>query len=204
MRSILFMCALLVAGLLLWHDRLQKLPGTVAEGYVESESSQDQTRKSKRQSEPVSSEPAQPNGGAELQNAAVDRGDALGGDFYTREIALPRGPGGHYFLNAKVNGVEMTFLVDTGASDIALGAEHATKLRLQLRDRDFTRRYHTANGIVRGAPVELRKVEAGRLRIRDVEASVLDGPLDMPLLGMSFLNRLKGYEVRGDKLVLRF
>ena len=202
MRSILFMCMILVAGLLLMHDRLQKLPRTVAEGYVESQSIQDQTRK--RQPEPVSSEPAQSSGGAELQNAAVERGDTLGGDFYSREIALPRGPGGHYFLNAKVNGVEMTFLVDTGASDVALGAEHAKKLRLQLRDQDFTRRYHTANGIVRGAPVELRHVQAGRLRIRDVEASVLDGPLDMPLLGMSFLNRLKGYEVRGDKLVLRF
>ncbi len=202
MRSTLFMCMILVAGLLLMHDRLQKLPETVAEGYVESQSIQDQTRK--RQPEPVSSEPTQPSGGAELQNAAVERGDALGADFYSREIALPRGPGGHYFLTAKVNGVEMTFLVDTGASDVALGAEHAKKLRLQLRDQDFNRRYHTANGIVRGAPVELRLVQAGRLRIRNVEASVLDGPLDMPLLGMSFLNRLKGYEVRDDKLVLRF
>ena len=202
MRSILFMCMILVAGFLLIHDRMQKLQDTATEGFAESQNSQNQSRN--RQPEPASAEPAQPQGGAELQNVAVERSDATGSDFYSREIALPRGPGGHYFLEAKVNGVQMTFLVDTGASDVALGAEHAKKLRLQLRDKDFTRRYHTANGIVRGAPVELRQVQAGRLRLRNVEASVLDGPLDMPLLGMSFLNRLKGYEVRGDKLVLRF
>ena len=197
MRSILFMCALLVAGLLLIHDRIQKLPGTVAEGYVEGQ-------ERSREPRPISAEPAQPKGGAELQNVALEHSDAAENNSYSREIALPRGPGGHYFLEAEVNGVEMTFLVDTGASDVALGAEHAKKLRLRLQDKDFTRRYHTANGIVRGAPVELRQVQSGPLRLRDVEASVLEGPLDMPLLGMSFLNRLKGYEVRGDKLVLRF
>lgn len=199
MRSILFMSAILLVAVLLLHDGMQKLPGAVADSYVETQQSREQTGNL-----PAAPETRYPQGGAELQNANVDRQDTTFGNNVRNELALPRGPGGHYFLTAKVNGVDMTFLVDTGATDVALGAEHAKKLRLQLRDNDYTKRYRTANGIVRGAPVALRQVEAGRLRLRDVEASVLDGPLDMPLLGMSFLNRLKGYEVRGNQLILRF
>ena len=199
MRSILVMSAILLVAVMLLHERMQELPGAVAEGYVETEQSDRQGR-----SVPAAPETHRQQGGAELQTANVDRQDTSFDSNVRNELALPRGPGGHYFLTAKVNGVDMTFLVDTGATDVALGAEHAKKLRLQLQDKDYTKRYRTANGIVRGAPVALRQVQAGRLRLRDVEASVLDGPLDMPLLGMSFLNRLKGYEVRGDQLVLRF
>ena len=199
MRSILFMSAILLVAVLLLHDGMQKLPGAVADSYVETQQNSQQTGNL-----PAAPETRPPQGGAELQTANADRQDTSFDSNVRNELALPRGPGGHYFLTAKVNGVDMTFLVDTGATDVALGAEHAKKLRLQLRDNDYTKRYRTANGIVRGAPVALRQVQAGRLRLRDVEASVLEGPLDMPLLGMSFLNRLKGYEVRGDQLVLRF
>ena len=199
MRSILFMSAILLVAVLLLHDGMQKLPGAVADSYVETQQNSQQTGNL-----PAAPETRPPQGGAELQTANDDRQDTTFDNNVRNELALPRGPGGHYFLTAKVNGVDMTFLVDTGATDVALGAEHAKKLRLQLRDNDYTKRYRTANGIVRGAPVALRQVQAGRLRLRDVEASVLEGPLDMPLLGMSFLNRLKGYEVRGDQLVLRF
>ena len=199
MRSILFMSAILLVAVLLLHDGMQKLPGAVADSYVETQQNSQQTGNL-----PAAPETRPPQGGAELQTANADRQDTSFDNNVRNELALPRGPGGHYFLTAKVNGVDMTFLVDTGATDVALGAEHAKKLRLQLRDNDYTKRYRTANGIVRGAPVALRQVQAGRLRLRDVEASVLEGPLDMPLLGMSFLNRLKGYEVRGDQLVLRF
>lgn len=199
MRSILFMSAILLVAVLLLHDGMQKLPGAVADSYVETQQSPQQTGNL-----PAAPETRHPQGGAELQTAIVDRQDTTFDSNVRNELALPRGPGGHYFLTARVNGVDMTFLVDTGATDVALGAEHAKKLRLQLQDKDYTKRYRTANGIVRGAPVALRQVQAGRLRLLDVEASVLEGPLDMPLLGMSFLNRLKGYEVRGDQLVLRF
>ncbi len=199
MRSILFMSAILLTAVLLMHERMQRLPGAVAEGYVETQQTTQETR-----SAPSAPETRDRQGGAELQNAAVDVQGTSFDDNIRRELSLPRGPGGHYYLTAKVNGVDMTFLVDTGATDVALGAEHAKKLRLQLQDKDYTKRYHTANGIVRGAPVALRRVQSGRLRLDNVEASVLEGPLDMPLLGMSFLNRLKGYEVRGDQLVLRF
>ena len=199
MRSILFMSAILLVAVLLLHDGMQELPGAVADSYVDAQQKSQQTGNL-----PAAPETHPPEGGAELQTANVDRQDTTFDNNVRNELILPRGPGGHYFLTAKVNGVDMTFLVDTGATDVALGAEHAKKLRLQLQDKDYTKRYRTANGIVRGAPVALSQVQAGRLRLRDVEASVLEGPLDMPLLGMSFLNRLKGYEVRGDKLVLRF
>ena len=200
MRSILFMSAILLVAVMLLQERMQELPSAVADSYVETQQSDWQGR-----SVPVAPETRHhQQGGAELQTANAERQDTSFDNNVRNELALPRGPGGHYFLTAQVNGVDMTFLVDTGATDVALGAEHAEKLRLQLQDKDYTKRYRTANGIVRGAPVALRQVQAGRLRLRDVEASVLDGPLDMPLLGMSFLNRLKGYEVRGDQLVLRF
>ena len=199
MRSILLMSAILLVAMLLLHERMAKLPGAVAEGYVEVQQSPQPAR-----SAPAAAETLGHEGGAEQQMANVNRQTTPANSNILRELELPRGPGGHYFLTAKVNGVDMVFLVDTGATDVALGAEHAKKLRLNLRDTDYTKRYRTANGVVRGAPVALRQVQAGHLRLHDVEASVLDGPLDMPLLGMSFLNRLRGYEVRGDTLVLRY
>jgi aspartyl protease family protein len=67
----------------------------------------------------------------------------------------------------------------------------------------YTRVYHTASGMARGAPVTLPEIVIGTIRLTEVRASVSDRDADSSLLGMSFLGRLSGYEVSGDTLTLR-
>jgi clan AA aspartic protease (TIGR02281 family) len=120
------------------------------------------------------------------------------------EYVVRSGPGGHYLLEVVVNGAPITFLVDTGASDIVLTLEDARRVGLDPRTLDYSRRYATANGEVRGAPVVLRELRVGQLRLFDVDASVNEGPLAVSLLGMEFLARLDGYEVQRGRMILRW
>ena len=121
-----------------------------------------------------------------------------------RELVIRRSPNGHFLLNAMVNGVEIRFLVDTGASDVVLSAADAERLRLNSSKLRYTQEYQTANGIVRAAPVTLREVRIGQLEVYDVAASVNQGAMGISLLGMSFLERLSGYAVRGERLVIQW
>lgn len=122
----------------------------------------------------------------------------------SRELVLRRRSDGHFHVVAHVNGEALPFLIDTGASDVALSADAARKIGINLRTLKYSRRYQTANGIIKAAPVILRDIRVGQLRVDDVEASVSEAPMGISLLGMSFLNRLDGWEARGDKLILRW
>ena len=119
------------------------------------------------------------------------------------ELEFRRGSDGHFYIDAEVNGRPMRFLVDTGASDIVLTPADARRLGFTPSALTFNRIYETANGVGRGAPVVLDNVTVGAIRFQAVPASVNDSPMSDSLLGMSFLDRLSGYEVRGDSLILR-
>lgn len=109
---------------------------------------------------------------------------------------------GHFVIEADIDGTPLRFLVDTGASDVILSPADARRLGFDLPKLDFSRVYQTANGMVRGAPVRLRRVTVGPIEITDVRASINGAPMDTSLLGMSFLSRLSGYEVTSDALTL--
>ncbi len=117
-------------------------------------------------------------------------------------VAIRARAGGHFQVEAMVDGVAIRFLVDTGASEVVLRPADARRLGFDLDRLRFSRIYQTANGTVRGAPVTLGEVTVGPIRLADVAASVNGAPMNQSLLGMSFLNRLSGYEVRGDVLTL--
>ena len=94
------------------------------------------------------------------------------------------------------------FLVDTGASHIALRESDAARLGIRPIPRDYTVKVNTANGVAVAARVELRTVEIGGIVVRDLSAIVLpDEALGANLLGMSFLSRVRWTHERG-KLVL--
>ncbi len=105
-----------------------------------------------------------------------------------RSVTLRRDNRGHFQVEGRVDGRRLDFMVDTGASVIALRERDAAKLGIHPAQRDYTAKISTANGIVRAARVELNRVEIGGLTVRDVTAVVLpDEALGQNLLGMSFL-----------------
>jgi aspartyl protease family protein len=122
----------------------------------------------------------------------------------SREIHIAAHESGHYLVDATVNGVDLAFLVDTGASWLTLSKADAARAGIETAWLDFDIRLQTANGIVRAARIELPELRIGDMELRDVAAIVNDSPMGFSLLGMSFLERLDGYEVRDGTLILRW
>ncbi len=120
------------------------------------------------------------------------------------ELIVQAGPNGHFMVDAVVDGVEIRFLVDTGASSVVLTAKDAERLGYRLDGLEYSDRYQTANGEIRGAPVILPELRIGDLEIEDVRSSVIRAPLSTSLLGMTFLSRLESFEVRDEGLILRW
>ncbi len=123
----------------------------------------------------------------------------------SRTIVLRADRQGHFWIRGRVNQADVHFMIDTGATGIALNQQDAASAGIHLHDRDFTLRNRTANGIARAAPVEIRTLEVGPITVRGVSAHVMEGPMSgIALLGMSFLRRLDSFELRGDTLTLRW
>ncbi len=120
------------------------------------------------------------------------------------EIVIPAGRNGHFLVTAEVEDVEILFLVDTGASQVILTVEDAERLGYSVENLEFSDRFQTANGAIRGAPLRLSDLRIGDLEMEDVRASVIRAPMSTSLLGMSFLSRLEGYEVGEEGLILRW
>jgi aspartyl protease family protein len=105
-------------------------------------------------------------------------------------------------VEARVDGRSIDFIVDTGASAIALRETAAAKLGIHPAARDYTIKMQTANGVGKAARVQLDRVEINGITVRDVTALVVaDEALSTNLLGMTFLSRIKWTHDRG-KLVL--
>ncbi len=118
-------------------------------------------------------------------------------------VIVPRAPNGHFQVEGRVDGRRLVFLVDTGASLVVLTADAAATLGLHPAAHDFTAVINTANGTAHAAPVRLDMVEIDDLVVRDVPALVMpQGALAGNLLGMSFLSRLRRFEIADGKLVL--
>jgi aspartyl protease family protein len=110
---------------------------------------------------------------------------------------------GHFRLDGRVDGRSMDFLVDTGATVIAIPQREAARLGIHPAARDYKALMRTANGAIYAAPTRLGMVEVGGLLVRDVEAVIMpDGALGQNLLGMSFLSRLRRFEMANGRLVL--
>ncbi|NBR40126.1 MAG: TIGR02281 family clan AA aspartic protease [Alphaproteobacteria bacterium] len=116
------------------------------------------------------------------------------------EVILKRNRMGHYVANGSINGVEVTFLLDTGATGVALSADVARATSV-IPGKPVTTR--TANGNATGYRATLRSVRLGNIEQRNVAATISPGLTTREvLLGMSFLKHLEMIQ-RGDTLTLR-
>ncbi len=117
-----------------------------------------------------------------------------------RSLSVPVSADGHFYLKARINGVPVRFLVDTGATDIVLSPRDARRIGLDTDRLSHNQIYHTANGIGRGARIRLDRLETGDLVMEDIPAGVNQADMGTSLLGMRFFHRLRSYEVSGGML----
>ena len=118
----------------------------------------------------------------------------------TNSLSLRARPDGYVYVKAEVNGAPMTMAFDTGASIVSLTQADAARAGV-AGSLNYTMSFGTANGRGLGAPVKLREIRIGQLMIQDVDAVVMQN-LHTSLLGQTFLNRLKSYQMKDSVLTL--
>lgn len=116
-----------------------------------------------------------------------------------REVVLQRNRYGHYVSSGQINGREVEFMLDTGATTIAIPSDIARKLNLEMGRRFQTR---TANGVGTAYATTLSEVSVGGITLHNVEAAITPGLSGQILLGMSFLQKIE-FAQRGDTMILR-
>ena len=117
-----------------------------------------------------------------------------------REVSLQRNKFGHYVTSGKINGHEVVFMLDTGATGVAIPAHIADELKIE-RGQPF--RTYTANGSATAYATRLKTVSVGDIELADVSAGISPGLQgDEVLLGMSFLRHIE-FTQRGDTLILK-
>jgi aspartyl protease family protein len=118
------------------------------------------------------------------------------------QISVPRQPDGHYYLTLALNGENIRFVVDTGATNMVLTRADAARAGLDVDALNFIGTANTANGTVRTAPIRLNTVRLGDITDTNVFASVNGGDMDGSLLGMGYLERWGRIEISGGELRL--
>ena len=116
--------------------------------------------------------------------------------------AIAKSRDGHFWAQGKVNGRSVRFLVDTGATAVALTPADAERLGLTPADLHYSYRVVTAGGQTRAASVRLASITVAGARLNDVDALVIEKGLDTSLLGMTYLGRLSRFEGTPEALVL--
>jgi len=120
-----------------------------------------------------------------------------------REYIINRASDGHFWVEAYVNGDEVRFMVDTGASFVVLSPDDAQSLGFGFWEEEFTLSVRTATGEFAMAPIMIDEIEIGDdIRIFNVRGVVLNQGAEVSLLGLSFLNKLSSYKFSGDELIL--
>lgn len=136
--------------------------------------------------------------------AAVASPRSAPGSSYGGEVRLPAGANHQYFVTAAVNHRPASFLVDTGASYVALRDSDARAANIYVSWADYKHAVRTANGETRAALIDIDLIEIDGIRVENVRAFILpDEQLAMNLLGMSFLSKLESVEQRNGELVLK-
>lgn len=116
---------------------------------------------------------------------------------------LARAADGHFWAEVRAGGEPVALLVDTGASAVALTAEDAARLGVDVDELRFDRPLTGPGGTLQAAEVVLDRLSVGGAEVRAVKALVVAEGLDRSLLGMSYLGRLSGFEANPREMTLR-
>ena len=129
---------------------------------------------------------------------AVSSGGAGGGSSAT----LTADSRGQFFTQGSVNGAPVRFVVDTGATYVALGASDAVRAGIDYRNKGQPGQAMTANGVIRSWRVPGNSVRLGDITLHEVDVAVQENNMPVVLLGMSFLNRVE-MKRAGDTMTLK-
>ncbi|MDX9996433.1 MAG: TIGR02281 family clan AA aspartic protease [Phenylobacterium sp.] len=142
---------------------------------------------------------------AAAPRAAVAKVQPLtdGAEASGQAASIAKAADGHFWAEADVDGRRVRFLVDTGASAVALTVEDARRLGLDPTTLIYEYSVQTASGQARAAQVRLGSVAIAGARVNDVEAFVIEHGLETSLLGMTYLGRLSRFEATRSSLILR-
>lgn len=119
------------------------------------------------------------------------------------DVVLKRRPNGHFYADVEINGQLIEFMVDTGATGIALTGEDARRLGFDWHDFDLQPVGRGVSGEVSGKMVELHHVRLGGKEAWDMQAAIIPEGLDVSLLGQSFLSQIGSVKISNDEMVLR-
>lgn len=128
--------------------------------------------------------------------AAATIGNGIG------KVVIPRSEDGHFYTDAQVGATTVRFLIDTGATAVALSRADAQRAGIFPSASEFTGSAKTANGEVALKPVTIDRIRIGSLEARNVEGAVIDGDMPVSLLGQSWLRNVGTVTIRDDKLIL--
>lgn len=107
-----------------------------------------------------------------------------------RTLRIPAGRQGHFFIDGKANDSSFRFMIDTGSSGIAFDTSHARRLGIDVSRLRWDGSASTANGVIRTASIRLTSLTIGPFTFKDVPASIGEGEVSDPLLGMTILRQL--------------
>jgi aspartyl protease family protein len=149
-------------------------------------------------SAPVAAAEARADDGHDRSKPTTAAATALGNGFASQELS--RSPDGHFYAEAQVNGARITFMIDTGASMVALTPADAQRAGISLGSERA--RAQGAGGAIEVIPVTIDRIAIGSLAASQVRGAVVE-ELSVSLLGQSFLERADRVEIAGDRMVIR-
>ena len=115
-------------------------------------------------------------------------------------VMLTRAADGHFYTSANIRGVQVNFLVDTGASMVALTADDARSLGLDWSPDELRVIGRGANGDIQGKPIMLENMSIGRFHAQNLRAVIIPEGLDVSLLGQSFLSKIGNVNIKADQM----
>lgn len=118
------------------------------------------------------------------------------------EVDLNRAGDGHFYANVFTDSVRTRYMIDTGATMVAITGRDAEAIGLYWNDNDLRHIAHGASGPVMGVPVTIERMELGGFEARNVAAAIVPEGLGISLLGQSFLKTIPNVQIEADRMIL--